>query len=358
MLDTFALPPGLYPKTVVSKPEGLEVTWPTSPPHVSVYPWQWLRHNSYDPRTEPMSIAGQSPPPPIQEKILWGSGIVRDPPTVAYEDVMSDDLAVLKWLEKIDQFGFCFVSGVPATTEDTEKLITRINFIRHTQYGGFWDFTSDLAHGDTAYTNLALPAHTDNSYFTDPCGLQVFHLLSHERGTGGQTLLVDGFYAASILKELHPESYDLLSKILVPTHSAGDEDYLYRARPLSGNPILQHDPLNKDLLVQVRYANDHRSAMRNLHPSEVIPWYEALRNWNRCLTSSDSEFWVQLNAGTVVVVDNHRVLHGRSAFSGKRRMCGAYIGLDDWRAKLDALRGRFSSAGSQIKERSVWDVAF
>ena len=28
-------------------------------------------------------------------------------------------------------------------------------------------------------------------------------------------------------------------------------------------------------------------------------------------------------------MDNHRVLHGRSAFDGKRRMCGAYIGMDD-----------------------------
>lgn len=68
---------------------------------------------------------------------------------MAYDDVMNDDFAILKWLEKIvsghrgytishssmfqDQFGFCFVSGVPATTEDTEKLIRKINFIRHTQ---------------------------------------------------------------------------------------------------------------------------------------------------------------------------------------------------------------------------------
>jgi trimethyllysine dioxygenase len=139
--------------------------------------------------------------------------------------------------------------------------------------GGFWDFTSNLAHGDTAYTDFALPAHTDNSYYTDPCGLQVFHLLSHEQGSGGQTLLVDGFYAASILRELHPESYELLSNTLIPTYSAGDEEGLYRARPLSGYPILQHDPLDKDTLLQVRYANDHRGAMRNLEPSKIMPWY-------------------------------------------------------------------------------------
>lgn len=31
--------------------------------------------------------------------------------------------------------------------------------------GKFWEFTADLAKGDTAYTNMALGAHTDNTYF-------------------------------------------------------------------------------------------------------------------------------------------------------------------------------------------------
>lgn len=31
--------------------------------------------------------------------------------------------------------------------------------------GKFWEFTADMAKGDTAYTNIALGAHTDNTYF-------------------------------------------------------------------------------------------------------------------------------------------------------------------------------------------------
>jgi len=43
----------------------------------------------------------------------------------------------------------------------------------HSSDGKFWEFTADLAKGDTAYTNIALGAHTDNTYFvrqhtTDP----------------------------------------------------------------------------------------------------------------------------------------------------------------------------------------------
>ena len=70
--------------------------------------------------------------------------------------------------------------------------------------------------------------------------------------------------------------------------------------------------------------------------------YDAIRKWNACLKNPDSEFWTQLAPGTAVVVDNHRVLHGRSAFTGKRRMCGAYLGRDDYHARLQALRGLFA----------------
>jgi len=65
-----------------------------------------------------------------------------------------------------------------------------------------------------------------------------------------------------------------------------------------------------------------------------------------------------------LVLDNHRVLHGRSAFSGKRRMCGAYIGVDEYRSKLAVLSEKFapesilpSGNPSNTNERSVWNLA-
>lgn len=153
--------------------------------------------------------------------------------------------------------------------------------------GGFWDFTADLKHGDTAYTNLALGAHTDTTYLvspnlkvhtgshylswsftqSDPCGLQLFHLLAHE-GTGGQTLLVDGFYAASKLKEKYPSHYDLLTKVKISAHAAGDADSLYIPdEPFS---ILKTD-LHGNLM-RVRYNNDDRSALKYIDPILVDDW--------------------------------------------------------------------------------------
>jgi len=103
--------------------------------------------------------------------------------------------------------------------------------------------------------------------------------------------------------------------------------------------------------------------MNALNPYQVEEWYNAIRTWHKLLTSADSEYWVQLGPGTAVIVDNHRVLHGRSAFTGKRRMCGAYIGLDEYRSKLAVLREKFAaksdkaSESEPVTDRSIWSPA-
>jgi len=113
--------------------------------------------------------------------------------------------------------------------------------------------------------------------------------------------------------------------------------------------------------VQVRWNNDDRSVMSHLLPDEVEEWYQAIRIWNTLLTKPDSEYWVQLSPGTVLTIDNHRVLHGRSAFDGKRRVCGAYIGMDEYRSKLAVLKEKFDDTvnsrnkrGRPSGGRSVW----
>lgn len=78
--------------------------------------------------------------------------------------------------------------------------------------------------------------------------------------------------------------------------------------------------------------------------------YDAIRAWYALLTSADSEYWAQLTPGTVLSVDNHRVLHGRSAFDGRRRVCGAYIGVDEYRSRLAVLTERVGGP------RSVWSL--
>ena len=46
-------------------------------------------------------------------------------------------------------------------------LTTRARSSSRASHPGFWDFTADLKHGDLAYSNVVLNAHTDTTYFTD-----------------------------------------------------------------------------------------------------------------------------------------------------------------------------------------------
>lgn len=412
LLNTFEVAPDAQPISAEATTEGLLVHWPllrsertdsspqtppapseasadapnksasnsaSAPQHASLYPWRWLMRNSYSPvLSDPITSSNDDTGLKGIEKVLWGKGIGSAPPTVKFDEVMQSEEGVLKWVTKIAQYGFAFVSGVPPTPTDTEALIRRIAFIRETHYGGFWDFTSDLAHGDTAYTDLALQAHTDTTYFTDPAGLQMFHLLSHtaskssgsspgasgnsssssssgssasSRGpTGGESLLVDGFLAAAVLKDVHPDAYETLSRVRIRTHSAGDENTMIRPLLDGGYPILQHDDATGELVL-VRYNNDDRSVLR-IDADDVEPFYDALRKWNEILTNPEGEYWVQLKPGTALIFDNHRVLHGRSAFVGNRRLCGAYVNHDDYRSRLSVLRAQFAENRTT---RGVWD---
>jgi trimethyllysine dioxygenase len=197
-----------------------------------------------------------------------------------------------------------------------------------TLIGGFYDFTSDLTMKDTAYTSLALGAHTDTTYFTDPVGLQMFHLLSHTEGNGGASLLVDGFHAAKRLAIEDPHSYQVLLETPIAWHASGNEGITIT--PAQRFPVLICMSRSKTLL-QVRWNNDDRGLVplfdtehRRITGSR---WYAAARKFDEILKREEMQYWAQLEPGRPLIFDNWRVMHGRSAFTGKRRICGGYSKL-------------------------------
>ena len=190
--------------------------------------------------------------------------------------------------------------------EQTKKLLERIAFIRETHYGGFYDFIPDLAKADTAYTNLALAAHTDTTYFTDPAGLQAFHLLSHTPppsspkdapAEGGESLLVDGFHAARILYEEDRAAYEILHSVKLPWHASGNQGITIA--PDKRYPVLEVDDSTSDLhtLHRVRWNNDDRGVVPFDAGISPTQWYEAARKWSSILKRKDVEYWVQLTPG-------------------------------------------------------------
>ncbi|KAL1881915.1 hypothetical protein Daus18300_000969 [Diaporthe australafricana] len=225
------------------------------------------------------------------------------------------------------KFGLVFVDDTPFDDSiHTKKLLERIGPIRETHYGGFYDFIPDMSKADTAYTNIALAAHTDTTYFTDPAGLQAFHLLSHlpspgePAATGGESLLVDGFRAAEKLRKIDPKLFETLATTGLPWHASGNKGVTITPDRLYS--VLDVGPDGE--VLKVRWNADDRGVLPLSAPEYGLPWYNAAITWEKILRDKGLEYWYQLTPGRTVIFDNHRVLHGRSAFTGQRRICGGY----------------------------------
>ena len=278
-MDTFAIPSDIDAAQVVQEEAGVHITWDHDS-HQSYYPMPWLQSHKFTKKpTPPRDWTSVDP----QAKETF--------PEVDYEEVMQSDAGVAKWTRSIYHKGFSFVNNVPITPEATKQLLERIAFIRTTHYGGFWDFTSDLSSKDTAYTALGLPLHTDTTYFTDPCGLQLFHLLSHtspneqrEADLGGHNTMCDGYKAVEYLKQNHDWAFRCLTQIAIPYHSSGNEDVsISPAFPVN---VIGRAPAQVGY--QIRWNNDDRGTKNDWTTShQMAQWYHAAHLWSDIIKSKD-----------------------------------------------------------------------
>jgi gamma-butyrobetaine dioxygenase len=162
--------------------------------------------------------------------------------------------------------------------------------------------------------------------------LQLIHCLE-AAAEGGESIVVDGFFAAERLRREQPEAFALLTRHAVPFRyvEKGAVDIQTRA------PLIE---LNSEgELRAVRYNN--RSAAPFDLPEDVMrPYYRAYRRFGRLLHDPQATVGFRLRAGDLFIVDNQRVLHGRRGFAGGRRhLQGAYADKDGLLSKLRVLEG-------------------
>lgn len=51
--------------------------------------------------------------------------------------------------------------------------------------------------------------------------------------------------------------------------------------------------------------------------------------------------------GDALLLDNHRVLHGRHAFTGTRNLLGCYMTAADWQSRCRVLEQRVGGAAGE-----------
>ena len=127
-----------------SDSSGLTVKWEDG--HTSVYPLSWLQSHCYDWKGEKPHIEV-----PMKSRIdpnIWGWEIGDTPPKVDYRSFMKDNQTFLEWSDKVDQYGFCFVDGIPLDPLYSKQLLERVGVLRHTMYGDFWDIEMNSKPSD------------------------------------------------------------------------------------------------------------------------------------------------------------------------------------------------------------------
>lgn len=176
-------------------------------------------------------------------KILWRQTTINKESyaRVSLSAYLSHDEVAKSVVESLVRYGVAFIENVPPNLLSTECAIKRLFPVQKSLFGEMWALNgTQRDHSDSAYSNVDLAAHTDNTYFNDAAGLQIFHCIENAE-SGGESLLVDGFMAINDLRTKCPESYERLCSVNVPSQYIEEgENHVYCA------PIIRLDPITQE----------------------------------------------------------------------------------------------------------------
>ena len=301
--------------------------------------------------TEARLFAHLNPEPWQVSAQPWMGAQAADWPVYDYDAFHGDDDTRRRALRQLASRGFARLRGAPTTPGEIETLVKAFGCVRETNYGRLFDVRTKRDVTNLADTALALAPHTDNPYRLAPPEIQVLHCLS-AAGRGGQSLLVDGLAVIGALKAEAPSDYHLLCNTPVRFAWSDGETFLEATAPaiaLNADGTLERLRYNPRSMHQVCTDDDRVRAA----------WRRAWDRLGALLAAPTFAVTFDMTAGDMVLMDNRRVLHGRTAFdtSGEvvRHLQGGYADMDGVYStlrrstqayvdrELDALEARFES---------------
>ncbi|WP_440917250.1 TauD/TfdA family dioxygenase [Candidatus Pelagibacter sp.] len=233
------------------------------------------------------------------------------------------------------KYGFVIFENVPTQDNFIVNFANSIGSIRRTNFGEFFNVKSKPNPNDLAYTSLPLAPHTDNPYRKPvPC-IQLLHCIENEVD-GGLSTLVDGLAVTEELKKEHPSFFQILTEIKVRFQFVDDNVVLE-----DWAEMIQLDENKR--LKQVRFSP--RLDFVPLMDKEKLELYYAARNKiSEMYNSEKFRIEFKLKPGDLLMMDNYRLLHGRTEYNaneGNRFLQGCYIDYDSTEGKLKHLKRKF-----------------
>ncbi len=297
------------------------------------WPAAWLHAQRYD-RPAP-AAAG------------WTAGAIRRwDATLDWQGEVADFAAagqeprvLRRWLAAIARDGFAVMRGLPLESGSLLRVADLFGYVRETNYGRWFEVRSEVNPTNLAYTNLGLQAHSDNPYRDPVPTLQILACLENSV-EGGESIVVDGFTVAARLQAEDPEGFALLTGHPARFAYAGSAGVALTAK----RPMLELGPDGE--LLAVRFNNRSVAPLVDV-PYAVLPaYYRAYRRFAELVETPDLQVRFRLAPGELFIVDNTRVLHARTAFSGsgRRWLQGCYPDKDGLLSTLATLTKRLEQA--------------
>lgn len=254
------------------------------------------------------------------------------PERFAYEIFLADEDCRRRCLLDIARRGFALLSGVPVREGAVAAVAGSFGFVRETNYGRVFDVRSKPAVSNLADTSRALAPHTDNPYRDPVPGLQLLHCLA-DSAQGGETRLLDGLAFAEALRAAHPDDFAVLAR--TPVRFAwGDGAHILDAV----KPVIELEP--DGAVAAIRY--NPRAFLHPVGDAETrAAWRRAIATLAAMIEAPGHGTAFRLAPGDCVIMDNTRILHGRTAFAdgpvGARHLQGAYADRDGLLSTLAVL---------------------
>tara|TARA_B100001121_G_scaffold297238_1_gene303445 strand:+ start:432 stop:1532 length:1101 start_codon:yes stop_codon:yes gene_type:complete len=269
------------------------------------------------------------------DKIQWDSSL-KDFNNFSFSKNFFNNKEMYQALQGFYKFGFVIFKNVPTENNYIVNFANSIGSIRRTNFGEFFNVKSKPNPNDLAYTSLPLAPHTDNPYRNPvPC-IQMLHCIENEV-SGGYSTLVDGFTVSEKLKKEFPNFYKILTEIKVRFQFIDNtvvlEDWA---------EMIQLD--EKGEFKQVRFS-PRLDFVPLLDKEKLELFYSARKKISELYNSDKYRIEFKLNSGDLLMMDNHRLLHGRTKFDaneGNRFLQGCYIDYDSTEGKLKHLKRKFN----------------
>eukprot|EP00013_Stygamoeba_regulata_P026179 CAMPEP_0177656104 /NCGR_PEP_ID=MMETSP0447-20121125/15359_1 /TAXON_ID=0 /ORGANISM="Stygamoeba regulata, Strain BSH-02190019" /LENGTH=441 /DNA_ID=CAMNT_0019160141 /DNA_START=1 /DNA_END=1326 /DNA_ORIENTATION=+ len=315
-------------------PQGDDAGEASTPPHThtALLPAAFLWAN----RPAAAAAANAADPPHQPWAVADLPGLA--PPAFPLAGVLADDALLLSLLTALTRLGVARLTDCGSEPEVVARVLARIGFARHTNYGTTFDVRVEPDAVNQAYTDIALPLHTDLPFYREPPGVQLLHCICQDAGGGGESLLVDGLSVACAIREESPELYHVLTTTPVRFEDGKGRMYAYTYDRCTIEEAQTPQGLQPR---RVFFNNGVRgSTPFTADRASLDRLYAALRMFDDVANRPALCWQRRLLSGDALMFDNTRVLHGRTAIAaarGARWLRGGYVDWDEVRSKATFL---------------------